>query len=66
MKSENIQARVYRLGKTNFAIAKIGEYFMVFKSVRKQWQRISIYTTFAEAKLSVFNSYAIDKGNVTI
>lgn len=62
----NTPARIYRLGKTDFAIAKLDDYYLVFKSVRKQWQRISVYTTFAEAKLSIFNEYAVDKGATNI
>ena len=59
-------ARLYRLGKSDFAIAKVDDYFLVYKSVRQKWQRVSMFTTFVEAKLSIFNSYAVDKGNIEI
>lgn len=59
-------AKVYRLGKTDYAITKPSTAYTVYRLVRGSWQVLGSMPTFVEAKMLIFNQAVIEKGSINI
>ncbi len=61
-----MKAKMYKLGKTEFAITKDAEGFKVYKKVRGNWQYIDTCPNLSDAKMCIFDEFAVDKGVMLI
>ncbi len=63
---EIMKAKVFSLGKSQYAVCKPGDFYLVYRLVRRKWQHIESHKTWAEACLCIFRMAAVKKDDVTI